>query len=200
MLSIVSRRLMNTGSLLSEMVRWGDDARKRAITDEFTGLFNRRFLDEAIVTQVSRAKAEGTSLSLVMVDLDHFGTLNKKCGEAFGDLVILAAASVFKNVFRKTDILARYGGDEFTFLLPATDAETAYNLCDRVCRELRSLKYPEHPDITISSSIGIATLPEDADSLADLKEEADKALYHAKEDGRDRAFSAGAARRSTGKK
>lgn len=194
MLNIVSRRLMNTGSLLSEMVRWGEGARKRAITDEFTGLFNRRFLDESLATQTSRAKAQGKALSLVMVDLDHFGTLNKKYGETFCDSIILSAVPVFKKTFREKDILARYGGDEFTFILPDTESKTAQNLCDAVCAGLRKLKFPEHPELIISSSIGIAALPEDAETLVELKEQADRALYMAKEQGRDRAVAAGGTR------
>ncbi len=190
MMNIVSRRLMNTGSLLSEMVRWGEGARKRAITDEFTGLFNRRFLDEALNTQVSRAKADNKHLSLIMVDLDHFGTLNKNYGQDFGDQVILAASKVFKGGFRETDILARYGGDEFTFLLPDTDSKDAKKLCDAVCEGLRGLKFPEHPELKVTSSIGIATLNEHAATLNELKEKADGALYVAKEQGRDRAVAA----------
>jgi diguanylate cyclase (GGDEF)-like protein len=203
MLNIVSRRLMNTGSLLSEMVRWGEGARKRAITDEFTGLFNRRFLDESLVTQTSRAKAQEKTLSLVMVDLDHFGTLNKTYGEVFCDSIILEASAVFRKVFREKDILARYGGDEFTFILPDTDSKTAQKLCNTVCAGLRKLRFPDHPELIVSSSIGIAALPEDAETLVELKEQADRALYMAKEQGRDRAVTAGSSRtgsRKNGKK
>jgi diguanylate cyclase (GGDEF)-like protein len=193
MLNIISGRLNATGSVLSEMVRWGEDARKRAITDEFTGLFNRRFFDESCTTCIARAKGEGKPLSFVMIDMDRFGNLNKKYGEAFGDQVILAASKIYKDSFRQSDILARYGGDEFSCLLPDTNADTALALCNAMAANLRALRFPEHPELTITLSIGIASVPEHADNLEALKEAADKAVYAAKEAGRDRAAIAGRA-------
>ncbi|MFQ3621737.1 MAG: diguanylate cyclase, partial [Spirochaetales bacterium] len=187
MLIILSRRLTTTGALLSDMVRWGEGARKRAVIDGFTGLYNRRFLDEAIHTQVTQAISSHTPLSLVMVDLDRFGELNKTYGQGFGDSLILAAAQVFKEVFRQEDILSRYGGDEFTFLLPQTEAEKALLLCNETNNRLHSLSFPDHPEVHLTASIGIACLPLHAKSVEELKSQADKALYRAKEEGRNRA-------------
>lgn len=187
MLNIISERLMNTGTLLSEMVRWGEGARKRAITDEFTGLFNRRFLDESMVTAAAQAQAVGKPLCMVMMDLDHFGDLNKRYGESAGDSVIISAVAEIRRVFRTRDILVRYGGDEFAFILPDTDTKTAAGLCRTLCRRIRTLKFPDIPDMKITSSIGISAIPEHADSPAALQEAADRALYSAKERGRDRA-------------
>ncbi|GAB4375300.1 MAG: hypothetical protein Kow009_10630 [Spirochaetales bacterium] len=187
MVGILSRRLTATGSLLSDMVRWGEGARKRAVTDEFTGLYNRRFLDEAIQTQVANALSARSPLSLVMVDLDQFGELNRTYGQEFGDILILEASKVFRSVFREQDILARYGGDEFTFLLPATDAEVALNLCQKTNETLRALSFPHHPEVRLTASIGIASLPRHARTVETLREQADKALYRAKEEGRNRS-------------
>ena len=194
MLDIVTGRLASTGSLLSEMVRWGEGARKRSITDEFTGLFNRRFLDDALISAVARAKAGGSPTCLMMLDLDHFGGLNKKYGEAFGDEVLLAAAGVFTGTFRPADILARYGGDEFTFILPETGTGTALELAGELRRRLQGVRFDDRPEVRITASIGIACVPDDCDSLDALKEAADKALYAAKEAGRDGAVSAGSRR------
>ena len=190
MLTTTTSRLHNTSALLNDMVQWGEKARLRVITDEFTGLFNRRFLDESLLNEFRKAAASHTALSVAMVDLDHFSEANRKYGEAFGDTIILKAADVFRSVFRPGDILSRYGGDEFSFLLPGTHSEEALSICATVCEELEETEIPEHPDYHISASIGIATFPEHAQTLESLLERADKALYAAKEGGRNQAVTA----------
>lgn len=190
MLLIMSQRFRHAGAALTEMVRWGEGARKKAISDEATGLFNRRFLDESLGAAVSRAMGNGKPLSFAMVDMDHFSLLNKKYGEAVGDEVILAASGIFRESFRETDILARCGGDEFAFIFPDTDAGTARRLCEDMADKLRRLRFAKHPKLTISLSIGIAAVPESADSHTALKKAADRALYEAKEGGRDRVVIA----------
>jgi diguanylate cyclase (GGDEF)-like protein len=190
MLTITSQRLRETGTFLSEMVTWGEAARKRAVTDELTGLYNRRFLDDALEERFEEARRRGGVLSLVMVDLDHFGELNKEYGPEVGDRVIVAAAPVFRSLFGPQDILARYGGDEFTFILIDRGPEQALALCTRVNQALGKLTVLA--DLKgrmrrVSASIGIASFPAHADSLDVLKEKTDRALYRAKELGRDRA-------------
>ncbi|MCL1818365.1 MAG: diguanylate cyclase [Spirochaetaceae bacterium] len=186
MLSTLASRFKDAGAALSEMVRWGEDARKKATTDKVTGLFNRRFFDESFNTCISRARGAGKPMSFVMIDMDRFGTLNKKYGEAAGDQVILAAVKVFKESFREKDILARYGGDEFSFILPDTDSRAAKKLCENMADRLRQIRISACPDEVITLSIGIAAVPEAAETPADLKEAADNAVYAAKEGGRDR--------------
>ncbi len=193
MLAITVERLRNTGNFLTDMVQWGEDARKRAVTDDFTGLFNRRFLDDALEERFREAKMKGSSLCLAMVDLDHFGSLNKEYGEQVGNAVILEAVSVFKTVFGTKDILIRYGGDEFTFVLPETTSSEALEKCETVCSGLRKLSILEPFGGTIrrvTSSIGVAAYPEHARTVKELLEKADGALYKAKESGRDRAMPA----------
>ncbi len=190
MLKITTLRLNNTGAFLSDMVTWGEKARARAITDDFTGLYNRRFLDEAIEDRFAEAKSESDPLSVIMVDLDNFGTLNNEYGQEMGDKVILAVVPVFKNLFRKEDILARYGGDEFTFLLPGITGMEALALCSVLVRQVREINLLKNlggalKDVT--ASIGIACYPDHADSVSSLRERADQALYKAKEAGRNRA-------------
>ncbi len=191
MLNITTERLSSTSNFLSDMVQWGEEARKRAVTDGFTGLFNRRFLDSALNDQFSIAKRKKQNLAIAMVDLDHFGTLNKEYGEKTGDEIILSAVAVFKKIFRTTDLLIRYGGDEFTFILPNTSGEDALKLCNTVCAQLRELTILKQKNGTlthITSSIGIAAFPEHASSVTELIDRADKALYAAKEQGRNRAM------------
>jgi diguanylate cyclase (GGDEF)-like protein len=190
MLTTATVRLQNTGAFLSDMVTWGEKARKRAVTDEFTGLYNRRFLDDALEDKFAQAEFNKKPLSLVMVDLDNFGKLNKAYGEAVGDKVLLSALPVFKSVFRDGDILARYGGDEFTFILPDTTPVTALELCRKAVEELRKITILEKMNGAIkkvTASIGVASYPAHADTLVKLKEKTDKALYDAKEKGRDMA-------------
>ena len=188
MVSIAAGRLLKTGSFLSQMVQWGDAARKRAITDAATGLFNRRYLEDSLEALVARSGREGKPLSFAMFDLDHFGKLNADHGAEFCDRLIVRIADVFRGVFGEEDILVRYGGDEFCFIIPGT-AEEAEAKCEGVCWALRSLMIPEKPSLEISCSIGLASFPAFASTAEDLKERADKALYIAKEAGRDRAVA-----------
>lgn len=190
MLKTTTQRLTSTGAFLSDMVTWGEKARTRAITDDFTGLYNRRFLDQAGEEQLTEAKNEGTPLSLVMLDLDHFGTLNNEYGQAVGDQVILAAVAVFKRIFEQNVVAVRYGGDEFTFLLKKTSPSRALDYCNQLLKELATidlLKNLGGAVNQVSASIGIAGFPDNGETVAGLMEKADKALYQAKEAGRNRA-------------
>lgn len=185
MLEISSARLLNTGTFLSQMVRWGDDARRRAVSDEATGLFNRRYLDESLDSKLTSAQRDGQNLCVAMFDLDHFGALNTQYGPTFCDRIIVRIAEVMKQVFHKDDILVRYGGDEFCFVLPRPPV-AAYAACQRLCSALRSLQFPEFPNLNISCSIGLACLQAGDVVARDLLDRADRALYEAKENGRDR--------------
>lgn len=190
MLNITTERLQETSAFLSDMVTWGEKARKRAVTDEFTGLYNRRFLDDALEERIAAAELSSKPLSLVMVDLDHFAELNKEYGQEVGDKVILSAVRVFKSVFSEGDILARYGGDEFTFVLSDTRPEKALDICTMAVNALRKIKLLENIGGSIkqiTSSMGIASFPVHADTLETLKEITDQALYQAKDLGRNRA-------------
>ncbi|OQX29943.1 MAG: hypothetical protein B0D92_01040 [Spirochaeta sp. LUC14_002_19_P3] len=190
MLNTAINRLQNTGAFLSSMIKWGEDARSRAVSDDFTGLYNRRFFDETLKEEISNAVKNKHPFSLVMVDLDHFGTLNREYGENVGDAVILAAVKIFREIFDETDILVRYGGDEFAFMLIGKDGKTALSRCRKLGEVLHkidllrgksgSLKY-------VSASIGIAVCPEHGTTVHHLLANADKALYASKEAGRDRA-------------
>jgi diguanylate cyclase (GGDEF)-like protein len=193
MLNSTSQRLRNTDEFLSDMVQWGEKARKRAVTDELTGVYNRRFLEEALEEYFISSKAEMQSLSIVMVDLDNFRDINESFSTEVGDAVIVSVVEVFRKKLRDKDVIARYGGDEFTILLPDTESRAAKRLAEDICvsiEQLDVLERLEGPITRVTTSQGIATYPEHAENLKSLREKADQALYRAKHEGRNRVIIA----------
>jgi diguanylate cyclase (GGDEF)-like protein len=194
MLNITTQRLRDTGEFLSDMVHWGEAARKRAITDELTGAYNRRFLDDALENQFDLSKTNGTPLAMMMVDFDYFRQINELYGNDAGDKTLTEVVRIFNRILRDNDILARFGGDEFTVLMPQTNSETACSIAEQIRKEVEELdilKIHGGPVSRITLSFGIAAYPEHAAAVKQLKEAADRALYKAKEDGRNRVVCSG---------
>lgn len=190
MVSISCSRLDKTGSFLSEMVSWGEQARKRAITDSFTNLYNKHYIDETLSSEFTNSELNGTCLSVAIVDLDHFGSINKEYGEDIGDCLILAIIPYFKTFFGDFGILGRYGGDEFMFVFPGINSNVVKKQCDMLLKslpEIRILESLEGSIKNVTCSIGIASYPENGLSATQLKELCDKALYESKENGRNKA-------------
>jgi len=194
MLNIATQRLRGTGTFVSEMVLWGENARKRAVTDELTGVYNRRFLEDSLDGYVAEAREKGVPLSLAMTDLDHFRQINEAYGHAKADEAIKEASKIYRSLLRPTDIVARYGGDEFVLIFPGTTAAEALDLAVTLCGEVEKLTTFRDlggPIGKVTVSMGVAGFPEHARDLAGLKAAADAALYRAKEAGRNRAMGAG---------
>jgi diguanylate cyclase (GGDEF)-like protein len=189
-LDIISRRIAEAGFMASELARWGDEACKRSIADDATDLFNRHAFDEMFPVCAARAKTEGKPLAFVMASTDHLINRPKHEDAAFSRKLPAECSAVFREAFRSKDILFRYGNAKFVFLLPDTGAGTALKLCNAMAGKLRYIRFPEYPDAIITLSIGIAALPEHADTAEELRDAADKALYAAKEAGGDRAIIA----------
>ena len=193
MSNITTRRLRSTGEFLSDMVVWGKKARRRAITDELTGVYNRHFLDDALENQMHRAREGESPLSVVMVDLDHFRSINDEYGHEVGDEILLQTVQVFKKHLREGDILARYGGDEFTIIMPQTGSEKAGSIAQVVREEMEQIETLQHLGGSlgrVTTSQGVAAFPSHATDLEALMKKADEALYRAKERGRNRVVCA----------
>jgi diguanylate cyclase (GGDEF)-like protein len=193
MLDTTAERFTRSSEFLSDMVRWGEEARKRAVMDGLTGLFNRRFLDEALRDSLQKSRAAGRPLSLIMMDLDYFRRINESYGAETGDLVIRALVPSLRAALRPDDVPARCGGDEFAILLPDAPSREALRVAQAICEAVRALPFFEGQDgplRRITVSLGVASFPEHAADLRALWDRADRALYRAKELGRDRAASA----------
>jgi diguanylate cyclase (GGDEF)-like protein len=161
-------------------------------TDALTGITNRRGFDDALAAEWRRAKRNGHSLALAMLDVDHFKSYNDFYGHQAGDQCLRAVAGLIETFGRRTgDLVARYGGEEFALLAPATDAAEALALAQGICRELERLVLPhaQSPHGVITISIGVAALvPGDDNDSGMLVRCADQALYRAKQAGRNRAM------------
>lgn len=153
--------------------------RRLAHTDGLTGLYNHRFFQQRLVYEVERAKRYETALTLMMLDIDHFKDFNDAHGHPKGDAVLLEIGRVLLRASRASDTVARYGGEEFAIILPETSTETAGVLAERV----RELITEGKKELTVS--VGIASLGAE-DEPKTLLEAADRALYRAKREGRDR--------------
>jgi diguanylate cyclase (GGDEF)-like protein len=175
------------------MVTWGESARKRAVTDELTGVYNRRFLEDSLDGYLAEAREKGAPLSLVMADLDHFRRINELHGQEKGDEAIKGMANAFRSSLRLTDVIARYGGDEFLLILPSTGPQEAMALMSTVCAKVAGMGIFAPlggPLSAVTTSMGVASWPEHAPDLPGLKAAADGALYRAKEEGRNRIICA----------
>ena len=161
--------------------------RAMASTDSLTGLANRRSLETVLERELTRADRTGTTVSVVMIDIDHFKQLNDAFGHQAGDQVLREVGCALALSCRDFDTAARYGGEEFTLVLPTCGPDSAAVAAERLRRDLRAIKTVA-ADITASA--GVATYPVDARDAESLIKAADDALYLAKQSGRDRVVSA----------
>ena len=161
---------------------------EQAITDELTGLKNRRAFDERIQEEFRRAQRYADPVSLIMLDLDNFKLVNDRYGHPFGDVVLAGAAHEIRASVRDPDICARYGGEEFAVILPKTHLSGALSVAERVWKQLGAREYasPSGTPIHVTASLGVAFYPsKDITAPELLLRFADEALYQSKRAGRN---------------
>jgi diguanylate cyclase (GGDEF)-like protein len=158
-----------------------------SLRDHLTGVFNRRYATMRLDEEISRSQRTNEPLSFALIDIDHFKRINDSHGHPAGDGVIRAVAQLLMNQSRAYTVVARYGGDEFAIVLPSTPKAGATGYAERMMRIVRSYPFAPGP---VTLSIGTATLPDDAAGREDLIAAADRALYRAKHEGRNRVEKA----------
>jgi len=157
------------------------------LTDEWTSLYNARFLRRYIEEEVERANRYHHPISVLFLDLDHFKRVNDSHGHSIGSTVLKEVADVLWTIVRNTDRPARYGGDEFVIVMPETDKGGAFSLGERLRETIASKAFATHDGINvrITASLGLATYPDDASDASTLLDTADKAMYVGKARGRN---------------
>jgi diguanylate cyclase (GGDEF)-like protein len=179
-----------------ENVGLHETVERQAVTDELTGLSNRRRFQETLAGEIARSQRFDQGLGLVMLDLDDFKHVNDTYGHQQGDVVLREVATVLKESSRAIDLPARYGGEELAVVLPGTDLEGAYDLAERVREGIEALEFPledesgERRTIRITASLGAAALGDGIEEMRELVAAADAALYRAKRAGKNQTVRA----------
>jgi len=166
--------------------------RRQSTVDELTGLYNRRYFDETLRRELFRAERKRAALAVVMIDLDHFKRMNDTYGHEAGDLVLRSVGQCLRDGVRRSDIACRYGGEELVVVLPECDAQAAARCAETLRAAIARLVllHGETPLPPVSASFGVAMWPANGDDAAALLQAADRALYQAKREGRDRVCMA----------
>jgi diguanylate cyclase (GGDEF)-like protein len=163
---------------------------KLAITDGLTGLSNHRTFQHGLEMMLERAERQNHKLCLILCDIDFFKKINDNYGHPFGDQVLKKVSAILGNAVRKIDLAARYGGEEFAIVLEKSDESGGHQMAERIRKEVSSLVLQHAKGrVKVTMSFGFASFPGDAKEKQDLIDRADKALYHAKETGRNRSVS-----------
>ncbi|MBV8198528.1 MAG: diguanylate cyclase [Candidatus Eremiobacteraeota bacterium] len=166
-----------------------DETTRMAITDPLTGLYNYRFAQDVLRKRLSEARRRKRPLSVVMVDVDGLAEINDRRGREFGDQVLRQFGNVLLGSVRISDIVARYGGDEFIVLLPETQLSDAVMLAERMAARIGQTEWPgPDADVSITASLGVASFPEAGSQMQMLLKGADAALYRAKQAGRNMVY------------
>jgi len=194
-----SRDLKRFAGALAEQValtvtnlRLREQLQQQSIRDPLTGLYNRRYLEESLPREAQRARRTGSSVAVIMLDVDHFKQVNDKHGHITGDNILQKLGQLLQHNTRGEDIACRYGGEEFILILPNTSLQDAMKRAEAI-RSLAEKKLRvDRGDQTISATLsaGVAAFPDSGPDLETVAQAADKALYQAKEQGRNKVVAA----------
>src|SRR6266404_5978021 len=182
-------------ALAIERAAWQQRANQyqvMSITDPLTGLHNRRYLEARLAEELSRSKRYDYPLSFMMIDIDDFKLYNDRNGHQAGDRALEITAQCLRAALRKVDVASRYGGEEFSILLPQTDLQEAGVIADRIRRKINDTPFTHgksQPLGAVTVSIGLSAFSATLDSAEAIVRAADRALYHAKSHGKNRAYA-----------
>ena len=165
-----------------KVVEYSKKMEELAIKDGLTDLFNHRYILNRLDDEIVKSFRYGRDLSIAMVDIDFFKKVNDNYGHQFGDVVLKKVADEIKNTLRNTDLVGRYGGEEFLIIAPETTLEQAKIFCERIRKTIEEVEFEDNIKITVS--LGLAAWKDC--SLSDFVEKADKNLYCAKQTGRNK--------------
>lgn len=158
-----------------------------SVTDDLTRLYNSRYLNQALRRETKRAVRTGQRLSLLFIDLDGFKAVNDTYGHLHGSRALVEAAALIRSCARETDVVARFGGDEFAVVLPETDRDGGIMVAERIRDRIAAHSFltGDLLDVRLTASVGIATLPDAAASAEELMQAADRAMYKVKVSGKN---------------
>ncbi|WP_277665661.1 sensor domain-containing diguanylate cyclase [Novosphingobium lindaniclasticum] len=184
----IARALADSMSLALSNIALREKLRTQSLRDPLTGLYNRRYMEDALKRYVNLAQRTGTPISVLMIDLDNFKRLNDEHGHAKGDAVLRDVAGQLVDTLRPSDVIARYGGEELLVIMPKCSLENAATKAELLRKRVEALSAAHGTEI--SASFGIATVPETATGAGDVITMADSALYGAKQAGKNRVVTA----------
>jgi len=184
----LSKNLRSNEELLKDLLQ---QTRELSISDGLTGLYNQMHFFELLDLETKKSQRYNLNYSLIIFDVDHFKNFNDSNGHLRGSETLRAIGAIMKKKFRSTDLLAKYGGDEFVIILPQTDKVGAYLAAERLRESVEKQVFPgaeTQPQKKLTISIGLASYPEHGQTDEEILNHADKSLYFAKESGRNRTI------------
>ncbi|MCG3686594.1 sensor domain-containing diguanylate cyclase [Aliarcobacter butzleri] len=171
-----------------ELLAKNEELLKLSITDNLTKLYNRVKLDKSLQEEMNRSLRYNTNFSIILLDIDYFKKVNDNFGHQVGDEVLIESAQVLSKNIRNVDILGRWGGEEFLVICPETKIEDAIKVASHINAAIKLHKFTTYPN-TVTMSLGVASFNKDIKNVDNIILNADKALYQAKEEGRDRVIA-----------
>ena len=187
------RRALEPGGIALDNAIRVQRAEALSVTDDLTQHYNPRYLGQVLRRETKRASRSGRPLSLLFIDLDGFKSVNDTHGHLYGSRALVEAGGLLRQCARETDVVARFGGDEFALILPDTGSEGAASVGERIRERVDAHTFLEADglDIHLTVSVGVATLPDVAASAEGLIQAADEAMYHVKDHGKNGIYIAG---------